>query len=82
MRKAIFLAPDGLGCLVVGEGGQVGAFEVAAIQPDKAELTGPSGSYTMEPTPHAGRRSLWAAMAPATPLVSPVYREAVTESDQ
>ena len=76
------MAPDGLSCLVVGEGGQIGAFEVAAILPDRAELTSPSGSYTMEPTPHAGRRSLWAAMAPAVPLVNPAYREAVTESDQ
>ena len=58
MRKAIFLAPDGLGCLVVGEGGQVGAVEVAAIQPDKAELTGPAGSYTMEPTPQAYREAV------------------------
>ena len=82
VRTAIFLAPDNLGSLVVGEGGQIGAFEVAAILPDRAELTSPSGSYTIEPTPHAGRRSLLAAMAPAMPLVSPAYREAVTESDQ
>jgi len=82
VRRAIFAASDGRRPSVMAEGGQLGPFTVTAIAANKVELTGPAGVYTLHPSSDAGVRSLFAFNDPIVPLISPIRREAETESDQ
>jgi len=82
VRRAIFAASGGQKPSVVTEGSRLGPFTVTAIAADKIELTGPAGVYTLHPSSDAGERSLFAFNDPIVPLISPIRREAETESDQ
>ncbi len=80
-KVAIFTSPGG-GTLAVREGERVGTFTVVKIRPGEARLVSPAGTVAVQPSPDLGARSLWAGQTPATPLIDPAYREAVTETDQ
>ena len=81
-RIAIFTDADGGGSRAVKEGETIGPFTVVAIQPAAAQLSGPSGAFVVEPSPHQGSRAYWISQAPLRPLIDPAYREAFTENNQ
>lgn len=48
-RRAIFAAKNGVKPLVVGEGGQVGAFTVQSIRAGQVTVLGPEGERVLKP---------------------------------
>lgn len=48
-RWAIFAMKNGIKSLVVGEGGQVGAFTVQSIHADQVTVLGPEGERVLKP---------------------------------
>ena len=65
-RQAIFVAPDGTFDSVT-EGEQVGAYAVTAITIGSVQLRGPSGTYTLHPTPAVATQVDVAARLPDWP---------------
>lgn len=80
-RRAIFAGADAAP-ISLAEGGQVGAFQVIAIDADRVELDGPSGHWTLRPGTDPDLRTRLAWAAPLRPLIDPDRREAETETDQ